>query len=199
MNLYLATGNAHKVTELAAMLADVPTIRVQPLAAFGGMIPVEETGTTFAANAHLKASAVRAILPQDALVLADDSGLAVDALGGQPGVCSARYAGEGATDACNNAKLLDALQAIPPEQRTARFICALCLLGPQIDETFAGACAGRIASEPFGTEGFGYDPLFIPDGFTETFGQLGATVKASLSHRGHALQQLKQWLQAQSR
>ena len=124
--------------------------------------------------------------------LADDSGLEVDALGGRPGVYSARYAGEGATDAQNNVKLLDELSDTADQQRTARFRCAIVVVDGTGRElaTAEGACEGRIGRDPKGTHGFGYDPLFVPDGYAQTMAELGLETKNEISHRAQAAAKL---------
>ncbi|MFO8026551.1 MAG: RdgB/HAM1 family non-canonical purine NTP pyrophosphatase [Opitutales bacterium] len=188
--LIIATGNAHKTEEFAALLVG-SGFEAQSAAACGGMPEVEETGTTFAANAQLKAEALRQFAPDDAWVLADDSGLEVDALGGEPGIFSARYAGAGATDAANVAKLLAALAGLPESKRTARFRCALCLIDPQgRKHSFEGSCEGRISEAPSGSSGFGYDPVFVPTGYGQSFAELGEAIKGELSHRARAVQAL---------
>ena len=193
--LILATGNPHKVEEFADLLDGLP-LEVHSAAVCGGMPEVEETGTTFAENAQLKAAALRRAAPSGAIVLADDSGLEVDALGGAPGVYSARYAGPNASDEANVAKLLQALDGIPQVQRGARFRCVLCRIGPgdQI-EFFEGHCAGRIAMMPGGKSGFGYDPVFVPEGHERSFAELGEAVKQKLSHRAMAVQAMRTGLQ----
>jgi XTP/dITP diphosphohydrolase len=156
-----------------------------------GIVPAEETGTTFEANALLKArhAAAQAGLP----ALADDSGLEVDALAGRPGVYSARYAGPAASDDDNNALLVRELAAVPEAQRTARYRCVLALVRAPDDPApllAEGSWEGRIALEPAGQGGFGYDPWFIPAGHSVTSAQLTAATKNALSHRGKALQAL---------
>lgn len=189
--LILASGNAHKAEEFAQLLGS-SDFQVQSAVICGGMPPVEETGKTFAANAQLKARALCAMAPPEAWLLADDSGLEVDALDGAPGIYSARYAGPSATDAANVAKLLAALSEVPPARRSARFRCALCLIDPtgRIHH-FEGSCEGRISYAPSGSCGFGYDPVFIPDGYELSFAELGAAVKARLSHRARAVAALR--------
>jgi XTP/dITP diphosphohydrolase len=153
---------------------------------------VEETGTTFEENAALKALAASAHF--DGWVLADDSGLEVDALGGAPGVYSARFSGEGATDVTNRALLLEKLATVPADQRSARFRCVIALArGGEVLAHFSGAVEGVIIQSEQGAGGFGYDPLFVPEGFGETFAELGAETKNRLSHRGRALAGLKSW------
>lgn len=161
-----------------------------------GITSVEETGDTFEANALLKARhAARAVrLP----ALADDSGIEVDVLGGRPGVWSARYAGPGASDADNNALLLTELAGLPAGRRTARYRCVIAYVRSAEDPTpllARGSWEGTIATMPLGAGGFGYDPLFIPDGFALTAAQLPATVKNAHSHRGQALAELARLLQ----
>ena len=189
--LILATGNPHKVEEFAELLDGLP-LEVHSASVCGGMPDVEETGTTFAENAQLKAEALPNAAPPDAFVLADDSGLEVDALNGAPGVYSARYAGPSASDEANVGKLLQALFGLPPAKRGARFRCVLCRIGPgdQID-FFEGHCEGRIATAPKGEQGFGYDPVFIPEGHEASFAELGEAVKHRLSHRARAVQALR--------
>jgi XTP/dITP diphosphohydrolase len=191
MNLLIATRNAHKTAEIRAMLG--PAWTVTDLNAHPEVPSPEETGATFMANAALKAAA--AAQRFDGLVLADDSGLEVDALGGAPGVRSARYAGERATDADNRAKLLREL-AGAPAPRTARFRCAMALArGGEIVGRFEGAVEGSLLDAERGEGGFGYDALFVPDGEHETFAQLPAETKNRLSHRARALQQVIEFLE----
>lgn len=193
--IIVATGNAHKTDEIADALKRAGlSMQVVSAKAVGGMPTVDETGDTFADNARLKAEALRCKANDNDLVLADDSGLEVDALHGQPGVYSARYAGPNATDADNNRKLLAALGDLSPDQRNARFVCCLVLLGSNIDLTFNGVCPGSILFSPKGESGFGYDPLFVPDGYSETFAELGGAVKERISHRARACQELADWL-----
>jgi XTP/dITP diphosphohydrolase len=188
--LLVSTRNAHKVGEIRAILG--PAFTIPDLSAVPAVPEVEETGTTFEENATLKA--VAASLHWDGWVIADDSGLEVDALGGAPGVYSARYAGPSATDADNNALLLQRLADLPDAARTARFQCVIVLAraGRKL-AAFSGAIEGRIGRELRGPGGFGYDPLFFPDGFSTTFGELPAEVKNRLSHRARALAQLRDW------
>lgn len=196
LRLLLATGNAHKAEEFARMFREVGLpCEVLTAAAAGGMPPVAETAGTFAGNARLKAEALRRRAPADCWVLADDSGLSVDALGGAPGVDSAVYAGPGATDAANRAKLLSALAGVPPARRSARFTCHLVLLGPAgEDMEFTGRCEGSVLEAERGEGGFGYDSLFAPRGGDRTFAELPAPVKDELSHRARAFAALAAWL-----
>ena len=184
--LLVATNNAGKVRELSQLLLGAP-LRLRLLNEFEGVEEAEETGTTFAENATLKALHYSA--HAELLTLSDDSGLAVDALGGAPGVYSARYAGAHATYAERMARLLGEIEATGNEDRRARFVCVIAVADPLAGtvETFEGVCEGRIARAPRGTNGFGYDPLFIPDGHDRTFGELSEQIKHSLSHRARAL------------
>jgi XTP/dITP diphosphohydrolase len=215
----IATGNAHKVVEIRAMLGD--GFRYLTLKDFPGAPQVVEDAPTFAGNAAKKAVALADWLaenpcgPSDprevTLVLADDSGLEVDILNGAPGVHSARFAAlddgrpGNSTTAENNAKLLRLLQEVPPEKRTARFRCVLAVASPRPGadypaagrrpvDLFDGDCQGHILSEHRGSGGFGYDPLFVPDGYERTFAELGEEVKNALSHRAKALAKLRVWL-----
>jgi XTP/dITP diphosphohydrolase len=185
----LATGNAGKLREFAALLAPL-AIEVIPQTALG-ITPVEETGDTFEANALLKArhAALAAGLP----ALADDSGIEVDALGGRPGVWSARYAGPAATDAENNALLLRELDGVPSGRRLARYRCVIAYVGGPNDAAplyARGSWHGTIATTPAGEGGFGYDPLFVPEGLAVTAAQLSAAEKNTRSHRAIALAEL---------
>jgi XTP/dITP diphosphohydrolase len=186
--LLVATNNKSKVRELSQHLKGFP-LRLRLLSEFPGIDEAEETGETFAENAAIKALHYSA--RSGLLTLSDDSGLAVDALGGAPGVRSARYAGREATYAERMSKLLGELGATGDSGRRARFVCVIAVADPSAGtlHTFEGTCEGRIAHAPRGSGGFGYDPLFIPDGHERTFGELPAEVKHTLSHRARALQQ----------
>lgn len=188
--LLVSTRNAHKVGEIRAILG--PRFRVCDLSALPGMPDVDETGDTFEENAGLKALA--ASVRFDGWVIADDSGLEVDALGGDPGVRSARYAGKQSDDHANNALLLKNLEGTRGKARSARFRCVIVLAkcGKKLG-VFSGAVEGTIINAPRGAGGFGYDPLFVPDGHCETFAQLGAETKNTLSHRARALEGLLGW------
>jgi XTP/dITP diphosphohydrolase len=186
----VSTRNAHKLVEIRQILG--PSFELLDLSSVPALGEVEETGTTFEENAALKALAASAHF--DGWVLADDSGLEVDALGGAPGVYSARFSGEGATDASNRALLLEKLATVPAGQRSARFSCVIALArGGEVLAHFSGAVEGVIIQSEQGAGGFGYDPLFVPEGFGETFAELGAETKNRLSHRGRALAGLKSW------
>ena len=186
----VSTRNAHKLVEIRQILG--PSFELLDLSSIPALGEVEETGTTFEENAALKALAASAHF--DGWVLADDSGLEVDALSGAPGVYSARFSGEGATDVTNRALLLEKLAGVPSNQRSARFRCVIALArGGEVLAHFSGAVEGAIIQSEKGEGGFGYDPLFVPEGFGETFAELGAETKNRLSHRGRALAGLKSW------
>ena len=190
--LVFATSNAHKTEEVAAILG--ADWQVEDLRAHPGVTLDEETGDTFEANAIIKAVSGSRGAP-GLLVLADDSGLEVDALGGAPGVRSARYAGETANAADNRAKLKAELAKLPPTRFAGRFRCCMVLArdGAVLHITH-GSVEGQLLTEEVGAGGFGYDALFIPDGFTETFGVLPAATKNQLSHRARALAAMKEQL-----
>jgi XTP/dITP diphosphohydrolase len=193
--LLIATHNAHKTGEMRAILGSHFDV-ITDLTELPGMTPPEENGATFAENSAIKALAASLAMP-DAFILADDSGLEVDALGGAPGIHSARYSGNDATDASNREKLLHELAR--PEHadapRTARFRCAVTIArGGEVIARFDGTVEGRIADTMTGAGGFGYDPLFIPDGHDRSFGELSEDVKNSMSHRGRALEKFRKWL-----
>jgi len=198
--LVIATHNAHKTEEIAALLGGFFS-EVRDLSGYPEIPPADETGDTFEANARIKARAASAALGADTLVLSDDSGLEVDALDGAPGVRSARYSGEGATDATNRAKLLAALLAkgARGKARSGRFRCTIVLArGGEVLGVFDGADEGILINEEKGDGGFGYDSLFVPDGHCETFAQLGAEVKNGLSHRARALEKVWRFLDGYS-
>lgn len=186
--IVVATANRHKAAELAALLS-LPGLEFVPLSDFPAAGPVEEDGETLEENALKKArsAAAAAGLP----ALADDTGLEVEALGGAPGVYSARYAGEGRSYQDNNAKLLRALEGVPAEARRASFRCVMALCfpdGPSV--TAEGRIAGRILEAPRGADGFGYDPLFLPDGSGASFAELAAEEKNAISHRRAAVRNM---------
>ena len=192
----LATNNAHKVAEIATAL-DFPGWEFRTLRELGIESDPAEDADTFEGNARIKARAAHEASGGLA-ALADDSGLVVDALDGAPGVHSARYAGEPCDDAANNAKLLAALADVPDAERTARFASTLVFVDEDGSEIVAeGAVEGRIGHEGRGSEGFGYDPLFLPDVFggARTLAEVGRDEKNAVSHRGNALRQLRAKLQ----
>lgn len=184
--ILVATGNRGKLREIRQICADLP-LTFSSLAEYWNPVPdIPETGDTFLQNARLKAQWV--VQRKGIWTLADDSGLEVDALDGKPGVRSARFAGENATDHQNCDLLLKKLEHVDPSHRTARFKCVMVLLGPGDREFIAvGTCKGRIGFSPQGDKGFGYDPLFIPEGEEKTFAQLSSEAKHEISHRGKAL------------
>jgi XTP/dITP diphosphohydrolase len=188
--LVLATANPYKVFELSRILAaeDVE-VELASLSEFHGAPDVAETGATFAENCLLKARAVAAHtgLPS----VADDSGLCCDALGGMPGVLSARWSGAHATDASNLLLVLDQLSDVPDERRGAQFRCVAALVLPLGQEQLSeGTLRGRLIREPRGSNGFGYDPIFVPDGEERTTAEMSAAEKDAISHRGRALRGL---------
>lgn len=190
MRILVATMNAGKLREYERLLAGVPGLELETMAALSEKVDVVEDCETFLGNARKKASEIAKVA--GIACLADDSGLEVDALGGRPGVYSARYAGEGASDAENNAKLLDELGDVADAERTARFRCAIVLVDGAGRElaTAEGACEGRIGGEAKGSHGFGYDPLFVPDGYSQTMAELGPDTKNEISHRAQAAAKL---------
>lgn len=185
-SLVLGSHNAKKLDELRGLLP-AEAIELHSLAETAGAVEVAETGTTFRENAALKATEQAQHLGR--WVLAEDSGISVDALDGRPGVYSARFAGLHSDDRANNDRLLQELAGIPEAKRTAHYTCQLCLADPEgnIRLEGTGTCHGRIGFAPQGDSGFGYDPLFIIHEYHQTFGQLGPVVKRVLSHRARAL------------
>jgi XTP/dITP diphosphohydrolase len=192
-NLLIATKNAGKVTEIENLLSDFPFV-LHNFNEFPHSVEPEETGSTFAENAVLKAKSYA--LQTGVWALADDSGLEVDALNGAPGILSARYAGANATDEQKYRKLLKEILEISADNRSARFVCAIAVADENgiIHFLAEGTCRGKIAFEPRGHNGFGYDPVFIPDGFSKTFGELADEIKQEISHRSQALKQIIQYL-----
>ena len=196
--IYLASGNAHKLHELQTALDQAGlSVKVSGPDVIGGMPEVEETESTFEGNALLKAHGLKEVGPLDGWFLADDSGIEIDALDGRPGVISARYAGLECDDEKNNDKVLEEMKDIPDQDRTCRFRCVLALVGEGIEETFSGACEGKLLCERQGTGGFGYDPLFLPNESESTFAEISLDEKAKISHRARALTKLINWLAAQ--
>jgi len=186
IELVVATRNTHKTREIQHILG--PEFRVRDLWAHPEVSEIRESGTSFEENAKLKALAASRRLPT--LVIADDSGLEVDGLGGAPGIYSARYAGAKGTERDKIDKLLGALARVraTDNRRRARFRCVVALArNGNLLGTFEGVVEGRIAKEVRGDSGFGYDPIFIPDGFEQTFGELSADVKKTISHRAKAI------------
>ena len=190
--LVLATNNQNKLREVREILMPLG-IEVLSQQDAGVSVDPEENGTTFAANAEIKARAVyeEVKLP----VIADDSGLCVDALDGAPGVYSARFAGEDGNDEKNNEKLLNLLSDLPYKERRAKFVSVITMVFPDGESiTARGECPGHIIDAPVGENGFGYDPLFVPDGFQRTFAQLSPEEKNEISHRANALVELERLL-----
>jgi len=192
--LILATNNEHKIREMSQLLEDLK-IEVLSKRSFPDFPDVEETGTTLAENALLKSRAIYAKYGIPAV--ADDTGLEVEYLSGAPGVISARYAGEGCSFADNNRKLLAALADVPSEQRSARFVTVIAITHEGGDQVVEGVVEGQIAEANRGENGFGYDPIFIYPPTGETFAEMAADKKNSVSHRGRALEKLREWLLAQ--
>ncbi len=191
--IHLASGNPHKAREFQR-LADAAGLPMRIVPA-DRMPPVEEDTGTFAGNARKKAAALKAVLPPDAWVLADDSGVCAEALGGAPGVESAYYAGPQHDSAANLRKLAEAMRGVPAGRRGAYFLCLLVLLGPQgVEHVTEGRCAGTLRLAPSGGNGFGYDPLFEPGGYSQTYAELDEATKNKISHRGRAFAQLVRWL-----
>jgi XTP/dITP diphosphohydrolase len=193
MKLVVATGNIGKIKELNEFLIDLP-VKLYGLNDFTNISDVEETGLTFAENAILKAESYA--VQTGFWTLSDDSGLEVKALGSAPGIFSARYAGENASDQDRIKKLLEELNRTNDEVRAARFICAMAIADENGQKRFLaeGICNGKIALQPHGTNGFGYDPIFVPNGFEQTFGELSSTIKGKISHRALAIAKIIRFL-----
>lgn len=190
MDIVVATNNKGKLAEIKKILVGYNVLAQNEV---GADIDVEETGTTYAENAFLKAEAVREYT--DKFIIADDSGLEVDVLNGEPGLYSARYAGDGTTPDQGMAKLISKLEGYAMEERGARFVCCIALLAPDGDKrTFTGECKGTIIDEKRGTNGFGFDPIFMVEGGNLTFAELPDTEKNKISHRYKALISLKEYL-----
>ena len=190
MKLIIASNNAHKVTEIKAILGDFYE-QILSLRDAGIKIDVEEDADTFEGNALKKASEIFDAVDADA-VLSDDSGLEVDALGGAPGVYSARYAGEGHDDAANNAKILENMKEVADEKRTCRFVSAVALVRRDKQPIVVrGTVEGMLLRAPQGENGFGYDPLFYYEPFNKSFAELTAEEKNTVSHRKNALEALR--------
>ncbi|MBM7555043.1 XTP/dITP diphosphatase [Thalassobacillus pellis] len=194
--LIIATKNQGKAKEFQDML-DKYGIYARSLLELEDEIPdIDETGTTFEENAVLKAETISKKF--DIPVLADDSGLEVDALHGRPGIYSARYAGPERSDQANLQKVLDEMSGVPEENRKARFVCSVAIARPG-EQTFVrrGTCEGSIGTEPVGEHGFGYDPIFFPKGSKRSMAQLGSSEKNAISHRKNAIDQIEGWLKEQ--
>ena len=193
MKILLATRNRHKTREFAHLLG--PQFQVTDLTDERDLPGIVETGGTFEENAAIKALAVSRVRPNE-IVIADDSGLEVDALGGAPGICSARFAGQRATDRDNLEKLFRELEKLHRPRRAARFRCVIAIArNGKILEAVTGEVRGLIADSPRGENGFGYDPAFVAAGFTETFAELPPEVKNRISHRARAVEKLRELLE----
>lgn len=190
--IVFATGNAGKMREIKEILSDTDW-EVVSMKEIGADVEIEEDGTTFEENAAIKARAVAAVCGE--IVLADDSGLEVDALNKEPGIYSARYMGEDTPYAVKNANIINRLEGIPEESRTARFVCAIAAVFPDGKEIIThGEIEGRIDYEEKGENGFGYDPIFYVPEFGRTTAELSDLEKNSISHRGKALRKMKEEL-----
>lgn len=201
IKICIATSNAHKISEFREMFANAKLdCDVFGAGELSGFEPPEEDGKTFSENALIKARAAAKIAPKGCFIMADDSGLCVDFLGGEPGVMSARYAGikgDGA-DAANNKKLLKNLEGVPMPDRTARFVCAIALECPNgIEKVFTGKIEGAIDKSERGERGFGYDPLFLLPERGKTTAELTEREKNSISHRGKAFSQTAEFIKSQ--
>lgn len=190
MRLIAATQNKHKLTEINAITADFG-FELESMAEAGlGDLEIEENGTTFEENSYIKAAEVCRLT--GCAAIADDSGLMVDALGGAPGVYSARFAGEHGDDAANRKKLLEELEGVPDAQRGAKFVSVITIAWPDGSRSVArGECPGSIIHEERGDGGFGYDSLFVPEGASLTFAEISAEEKNAVSHRARALAVLR--------
>jgi XTP/dITP diphosphohydrolase len=186
--LILATRNIHKARELKTLLSDLD-VDVLTLNDVSDEIILREDGDTFESNAIQKARIVHARTKR--ISLADDSGLEVFFLHGRPGVFSARYAGTEATDEMNNRKLLEEMRGVAPRRRRAQFRSVLALIGDEMEEVTEGICPGALGESPRGTNGFGYDPIFIPDGFDKTYAELTAEEKNLISHRARSFAKMR--------
>jgi XTP/dITP diphosphohydrolase len=187
--LVIATSNKHKLSEIKIILGN-PYWQILSLQDFPEIDPIAETGSTFRENALLKARTV--FRHTSVLTLADDSGLEVDALAGAPGVTSARYAGPEHDYAANNHKLLESLEEIPAGQRQAQFRCVVAIVNKDYEKVVEGIVRGQIIKELRGRGGFGYDPLFVPNGFDKTYAELGEEIKNRISHRAIAFRKAKE-------
>lgn len=196
-SLVIGTNNLGKFDEIKTILEDLP-VRLHSLKDFGNPLIAEERGNTYTENAIAKAQQYGAAT--GLWTLADDSGLEVEALGGAPGIFSARYAGEGASDHDRRVLLLSELSQVPGDTRSARFVCVVAMVdqNQNLINISEGTCDGRITEMPRGSAGFGYDPIFVPDGYNETFAELAASIKNQISHRARALLAMKDFLRART-
>jgi XTP/dITP diphosphohydrolase len=194
MELWIATGNKGKLSEYKLLLKEIIDLKVYSQGDISSFSPRPEDGKTFLENARIKAKTLRSI-KNDAWVLGEDAGLEVEGLNNLPGIHSARYAGPKASDSENVAKLLKMMTLRPMQNRNAKFVCTTVVITPLGEEwVFTGEMKGKIASKPAGLHGFGYDPLFIPEGQTQTLAEIGDGFKTQYSHRSHALRAfLEKW------
>lgn len=189
MELWIATGNKGKLSEYAQLLRSVENLDLHHQGEISSFTPRPEDGKTFEENARIKAKTLKAVKPQ-AWVLGEDSGLEVEGLNNLPGIHSARYAGPKASDSENVSKLLKMMTLKPMNNRNARFVCSVVIYTPEGKElVIAGELKGKISSKPAGQHGFGYDPVFIPDGETQTLAELGPGFKMQFSHRSQAIKE----------
>lgn len=194
--IVIGTGNPHKVQEIAPLLAGLD-VKLRAAGEYGPFNPVEDGGT-LEANAIIKARAAMELSKEWAI--SDDTGLEIDALGGRPGIYAARYAGEGCTFADNIRKVLREMEGVPIEKRTAKFACVIALCRPGHEpQTFRGECKGWIRTEPRGSGGFGYDPIFVISGIEKTFAELSAEEKNTISHRAIATKLCRKAIEELSR
>lgn len=200
MEIYISSHNDDKVKEIQRLLNESElNIQVRSMNELSDISKIDEVANTFEGNARLKAQALIPYVPRGAWVLADDSGLMVEVLNGAPGIHSSRYAAQNATDEENCTKLLSDMSLIDEKSRDAKFLCCFVLLHSGGDEAvFLATVKGKIANKACGKEGFGYDPLFIANGYKKTFAELGSKVKDKISHRAHAVQRLVEWLKEYS-
>lgn len=190
--IIFATGNSHKLREVKEILWRIP-VEIEGLVSYPNIPAIRETGDTFEENALLKAEIV--YHHTKLWTIADDSGLEVDALNGAPGVFSARFAGESHNYAANNQKLLRLMKDVPDAKRTARFRCTAAIVGPNFKKTLDGIVRGKIIKELKGDKGFGYDPLFIPEGYDITYAEMEEEAKNRISHRAVAFKKVKSELE----
>lgn len=196
MELWIATGNKGKLSEYKILLRELAELKVFSQADIPSFTPRPEDGKTFEDNARIKAKSLRSV-KNNVWVLGEDSGLVVEGLGGLPGIHSARYAGPKASDSENVAKLLKMMTLKPMQNRNAKFVCTTVIYTPTGEEwVFTGEMRGTIGSKPAGLHGFGYDPVFIPEGQTQTLAELGSGYKTQHSHRALALRSFLEKLQA---
>jgi XTP/dITP diphosphohydrolase len=188
MKIILATANQGKVREFVKLLSDYDVVAYSDEI---GVFDIQESGDSFAQNALIKAKAVFNASNKESLVLADDSGISVPALGGEPGIFSARYAKEGATDRENLLKLIDRLKELSLDETPAFYTASLALVSPFGEYVVHGWMYGKVSTRPKGDGGFGYDPIFTPDGFKNSLGELESEIKAKISHRSKAISNIK--------